>query len=57
MQEIGKFDFNINVIQNGLEKYMSLSLDNKLVFLDSFQFFSSLLDSLVKNLGKMILSI
>ena len=52
LQELGKFDFKINVIPNRLEKYMSFSLDNKLVFIDSFQFLSSSLDSLVKNLGE-----
>ena len=31
---------------------MSFSLDNKLVVIDSFQFLSSSLDSLIKNLGK-----
>ena len=52
IEKLGKFDFKINVIANGLQKYISFSLDNKLVFIDSFQFFSSLLDSLVKNLCK-----
>ena len=51
MQELGKFTFKINVTPNGLEKYMSYSLD-KLVFIDSFQFLSSSLDSFVKNLGE-----
>ena len=31
---------------------MSFSINNKLSFIDSFQFLSSLLDSLVKNLTK-----
>ena len=31
---------------------MSFSINNKLSFIDSFQFLSSSLDSLVKNLGK-----
>ena len=31
---------------------MSFTINNKLRFIDSFQFFSSSLDSLVKNLGK-----
>ena len=50
MQELGKLSFKINVIPNGLEKYMSFSINNKLGFIDSFQFLSSSLDSLVKNL-------
>ena len=32
--------------------YMSFSINSKLSFIDSFQFPSSSLDSLVKNLGK-----
>ena len=37
---------------NGLEKYMSFSVNNKLRFIDSFQFFSSALDRLAKNWSK-----
>ena len=36
----------------GSEKNMSFSINNKLGFIDSFQFLSSSLDRLVKNLGK-----
>ena len=57
MQELGKFNLQINVIPNGLDKYMSFSTNDKLSFIDSFQFLSSSLDSLVKNLGKDVLSI
>ena len=57
MQELGKLNLKINVIPNGLENYMSFSINNKLSFIDSFQFLSSSLDSLVKNLGKDFLSI
>ena len=52
MQELGKFNLKINVIPNGLEKYISFSINNKLSFIDRFQFLSSSLDSLVKNLGE-----
>ena len=52
MQELGKFNLKLNVIPNGLEKYMTFSVNNKLSFVDSFQFLSSSLDSLVKNLAK-----
>ena len=52
MQELGKFNFKINVIPSGLEIYMSFTINNKLYFIDSFQFLSSSLDSLVKKLGK-----
>ena len=43
MQELAKFNLKKNVIQKGLEKY---------IFIDSFQFLISSIDSLVKNLGK-----
>ena len=52
MEVLGKFDFKINMILNGLEKYISFKVSNKLIFIDSFQFLSFLSDSLVKNLGK-----
>ena len=52
MQELRKFNLKINVILNGLEKFMSFTINNKLNFIDSFQFLSTTLDSLVKNLGK-----
>ena len=52
MQELGEIDLKINVIPNGLEKYMIFTINNKLRFIDSFQFLSSWLNSLVKNLGK-----
>ena len=42
----------MNVIPNGLEKYMSFTVNNKLTFVESFQFLSSSLSSLVKNLNK-----
>ena len=52
IQELGIFSLKINVIPNGLEKYMSFSINNKLSFINSFQFLSSSLDSLVKNFAK-----
>ena len=52
MQELRKFSLKINVIPNGLEKYMSFSFNKKLSFIDNIQFLSSSLDNLVKNLGK-----
>ena len=50
MQELGKVNFKITVIANGLEKYMSFNINNKLFFIDSFHFLNSSLNSLVKNL-------
>ena len=49
MQEISKFNFKINAIPNELEKCLSFNINNKLIFIDSFQFLTSSLDSLVKN--------
>ena len=45
-----KIEMNINCIPNNMEKYMAFMLGNHLVFLDSFQFMSSSLDNLIKNL-------
>ena len=56
MQELCKFDFKINVIPNRLEKYLNLSI-KKLTFIESSEFLSSSLDSLVENLGEDDLSI
>ena len=52
MQELGKSNLKLNVIPNGLEKHISFSINKKLSFIDSFQFPSSSLDSLLENLGK-----
>ena len=52
MQELCKFNLKINAILDGLEKYMGFAISNKLSFIDSFQFLSSLLDTFVKNLGE-----
>ena len=52
MSELRKLNLKINVILSGLERYMSFTINNKFSFIDSFQFLSSLLDSLVKNVSK-----
>ena len=52
MQELGKFNLKIIFIPNGLEKYMSFCINNKLSFIDSVKFLNSSLNSLVKNLVK-----
>ena len=54
MQELGKFNLKISFIPNGLQKYMSSTINNKLSFIDSFEFLSSSLDSFVKNLNKVL---
>ena len=52
MQELGKFNVEMSVILNGLEKHISFTINNKLSFIDNFKFLSSSLDSLVKDLNK-----
>ena len=47
--ELDKFNVKIDVIPNGLEKYMAFFLNKNLVFLDSMQFMNSSLGKLVKN--------
>ena len=51
LKEISRFDVKVNVIPNGLEKYMAFTINTKLVFIDSMQFMNSSLDLLVKNLS------
>ena len=41
MKELGKVNHKINVAPNGLEKYMTFTINNKLNFIDSLQFLSS----------------
>ena len=50
--ELNKFNLKINVIPNGLEKYMVFFLGKNLVFIDSMQFMNSSLDKISKNLYK-----
>ena len=49
-KELSKFNMKIDVIPNGLEKYMAFTINRNLVFIDSMQFMKSHLDSLLKNL-------
>ena len=50
VQELSKSNFKIT--SYALEKYMNFTINNRLMFIDSFQFLSSLLGRLVKNLCK-----
>ena len=45
-------EMNINAVPNNMEKYMAFMLGNHLAFIDSFQFTSSSMDNLVKNITK-----
>ena len=46
-----KHEMNVNVIPNGMEKYTAFTMGQRLVFVDSFQFMSSSLASLVESLA------
>ena len=49
--QLGKLNLKISVTPNGLEKYMSFTINNKLIFIERFHYLSSSLDSLVKSLN------
>ena len=53
IKELSKFNCNIDVIPNGLGKFMSFSLDRNIVFIDSVLFLNSSLDKLVNNLNDL----
>ena len=48
-KELSKFNIKISVIPNGLKKYVAFTVNKNLFFIDSMQFMSSSLDSLVEN--------
>ena len=52
MQEIGKFNKDINVIPKNMEKFMAFMIDRNLIFIDSFQFMNQRLSNLANNLPK-----
>ena len=51
MREISKFDVEIRVIPNVLEKYMAFTISKTLIFIGSMQFMNLSLKVLVKNLS------
>ena len=51
VQEIDKFDVKLDVIPKGLEEYVAVTNDKKLVFIDSMQLMHSSFEELVKNLS------
>ena len=53
MPELDKFNLKINIIPNGLEKYISFIINNQQNFIGSFKFVRSSLNSSVKNLNKI----
>ena len=52
MHKLGKIYLKINVMPNGLEKYLKFTINNKLSFIGRFQFLNFLLGRLVKKLSK-----
>ena len=50
IKEVTNFDLKVDVIPNGLEKFMAFTRNRNLVFIDSMQLMNSSLDSLIKNL-------
>ena len=50
IKELSNFNVKVDVIPNGLEKYMVFMINRNLVFIDSMQFMKSSLDLLVRNL-------
>ena len=51
MNKIRKFNVKVDVMPNGLEKYMAFTINKILVFIDSKQFMNSSLEILFKNLS------
>ena len=45
INEIGKFDVKADVITNGLEKYMTFTINKNLIFIKSIQFMNSSLEN------------
>ena len=52
--ECSAFNCSVDVIPNGLEKYMSFTLNKNIVFIDSMLFMNSSFDKLVKHLNDFV---
>ena len=50
-RELGKFNCRISIIPNGLQKYVSFSINNNIIFIGSMLFLNGSLDKLAKNLS------
>ena len=57
MNVINKYDVNVSVIPNGLEKYMVFAINKDVVFIDNKEFMNYSLEKLVKTYQTMILNI
>ena len=49
--ENDKIDVKVNIIPDGLEKYVAFFLNKNLVFIDSMQLMNSSFDKLIKDLS------
>ena len=50
-QEISKLHVKVDVLSSGLQKYMTFTINNNLVFIVSMHFMNYSLDALLKNLS------
>ena len=50
-KELSKFDCRVSVIPNGLEKYMSFTLNKNVIFIGNMLFMNSSLDEPTRNLS------
>ena len=48
MQNLSKLHVEMNIIPNGLGKYIAFAINKHLVFIDNMKFINSSLDGLVK---------
>ena len=51
IEEVGKCDVKVNVLPDGLKKYMTFTINKNQIFIDSMQLMNSSLDALVQNLS------
>ena len=50
-KELNNFDLDVDVISEGIEKYMSIIVNRNITFIDSLQFYNASLNTLVSNLN------
>ena len=51
LKELNNFDVDIDVIPNGMDKYMTIIINRHITFIDSLQFYNGSLDTLTSNLN------
>ena len=50
-KELNNFSEDISVIPKGIDKYMSITANRHIIFIDSLQFYNDSLDTLASNLN------